>query len=408
MITGLYISQLTLPIYLENINYSTSLIGIISASYYAGMILGALKIEAMICNIRYIRSFVVLISTSIISISVTLIYDHLALWIIARFIGGASLSGLYIVLESWFLYISSEKNKSFYLSIYMLAVSLGGLVAPFLINNSNQDFRIQFIIAIVFLSFSIIFIAVKNSPTPEISVKSALNIVKLFSISKVGVLGCITSGLCIGSIQSFLPLILYNINWTALQISTTLSILYLGGAILQYPIGYLSDKFDRRYIISVLCFIGMFALTFAAIFYLNYSFFPYLFSIFIIGGVIFTLYTTSVSFTCSKVKPQDMVRALQGLFFTYGVGCMIGPLITSFSLQIFGYRGIFLINILCLSILMIYVMMRIARKINEVDNLYSYNLLPITTPVISEFPSEVENDPKLKTEIDSNQNEVKD
>lgn len=393
MIIGINLSLLTLPIYLGNITYSTSLIGVIAASYYVGMIVGAFKIETIVCNIGHIRSFAAFIAITIISISMPLVYDHLILWIVARFIGGASLSGLYIVLESWFLSVSSDKTKGFYLSIYMVALGLGGLLSPFLINISNQDPITQFIISIAFLSSAIVSITMKRSPTPEISEPSALSIIKLFSISKVGVMGCIISGCCISSMQSFLPLILNNTNFTTFQISTILSILLLGSTIFQYPIGYLSDRYDRRYIISVLCFLGIVGCAFAAIFHLNYSF-SYLFSIFIIGGVIFTLYTISVSFTCNKVKPQDMIRALQGLFLTYGFGCVIGPLITSLSIKIFGYRGIFLINILCLSVLMVYVIMRIARKTKEIDNLYSYNLLPITTPVVSEFTAKSEGESK--------------
>jgi MFS family permease len=384
MITGVTLMAVALPIYLENLGYSKIMIGIIAASYCAGMAYGSFKIEPIVSAVGHIRSFCAFIAIMVVSVLIPVIFDNFFTWFIFRFFCGLALGGLYVVLESWFLSIGNKKNSGLYLSIYMAALGLGSSLAPFFMNIKSAGVYTIFIITAIFLSASSATLSLKRGPAPEIGEHSVMTISNLFKISKIGVIGCIISGFMISSMQSLLPLILTQQQFSTAEISITLAALIFGNFCFQYPVGYISDKYDRRNVLQAICLIGMIAYLCAILFYTQFSIF-YLLCIFIIGGSIFSLYPIAISFTCDQIEQKDIMKAIQGLLLVYGIGSVFGPLVISFALKFFGSVSLFLINSFFLGLLMFYILRSKILGKKNIEPVHTHNIMPTATSTIPEL-----------------------
>lgn len=388
MVTGITFLATFFPIYIDNLGYSKEFIGFISSSYYCGMVVGAFKIEGMICRIGHIRAFSAFLSSVIMAVVFPVLYSHSLIWILSRFITGFCLAGLYIVLESWFLSIGDVKTRGTYLSFYMSALGLGSALSPLLMTLGDIKTSTPFSIVVLFLAAAIIPLTTQKSPAPEISSHSALTLKKLLKISPIGVLGCAISGFCISSVQSFLPVILNVSKISTLHMSTVLTSLFLGNLVFQYPVGFLSDLCDRRYALALLCALVSLSSTIYYLSYLDDSWVSFM-AVFCIGGGIFALYPAAISYACDGIEQEDIVKVTQGLLLFYGAGSVLGPVVSSLLMDFLGDLGLFLsIFSVCVIFFFVVVKRLITSKPKEPQ--YQHTILPRTTPVASELDPRTE------------------
>lgn len=385
MIGGITLYMIALPLHLETKYYSVQLIGIISAAGYTGMIFGAFNVESQVADIGHIRSFVVFMALMIIATIIPILIDNVFLWILGRFLVGFSLSGLYIVLESWFLSAASDKTRGFYLAWYMIALGVGEVISPFLLNlGGDASSIIPFIIVLLCLSLAIIPFAMERGRTPEVSTLSNINLLKLWKICPIGMIGCFISGYSIASFQSLLPITLGQVDFTIFQITVVVSILLSGNLVFQYPVGYLSDYYNRFYVILLLCIIGIIGCVMAIFAHKDYSFFHFI-SVFIVGGVVFSLYPISISVTCDQVSSDDITKMLQGVLLVYALGSVLGPLTAPPLIKAIGPQGLYIANIIPISLFGLYTLFSLNTTKTDTHNIYPHTIMPTTTPVATEF-----------------------
>lgn len=385
MIIGVTFITSFLPIYMTNNGYSPEIIGFVASSYYLGLMIGAFKIEPIICHVGHIRSFAAFLSCMIIAITIPALYNHLSLWFLSRIVTGFCLSGLYIVLESWFLSVATLKTRGSLLSFYMVALGLGSAVAPFLMNlGTSLEGPAPFDVAIIFLAAAIIPLTLQKSPAPEISSPSAMTLKELFSVSPLGVVGCVLSGFGISSLQSFLPILLNKPFFTTFEISAILGTMLAGNMAFQYPVGYLSDRYGRRSVLFGICILIVFSAFIYGALFPAHSMISII-SIFCLGGAVFSLYPLTINYICNFIEQEHLVKATQGILLFYGIGAVLGPIITAESIKFLGDEGL-MITIGSLSgVYSLFVAQSLLRYKRTEEHLYKHTQLPRTTPVVSEL-----------------------
>ncbi|MFK8040222.1 MAG: MFS transporter [Rickettsiaceae bacterium] len=364
MINGTTLYMIFVPIYLEEKLYPMTLIGIITSSYYAGMVMGAIKIESILYRIGHIRTFSAFIAIMITSISIPILIDDVTVWFVGRFASGVCMAAIYIVLESWFLSIASKKYRSTCLAVYMSILGLGSITSPFLMNINPTGFA-SFISSIVLLSIAIIPLTMQRGPAPEITTHLPISIKEIFNISHIGILGCFVAGFNISSLQSILPLVLSYTDFAIFEISVIIAVLLFGNVIFQYPVGYIAEYSNRYSLLIALSIIASISFIVASIYCFNYNF-VYCISLFIIGGSIFSLYPVSIRIAIDNVDETHMVPVLQSLLLLYGLGSVLGPIISSFSLRLFGPIGFFVVS--CLTTILFIIYISTHRMINNDNN----------------------------------------
>lgn len=380
---GLFMTYVTVRLRLEE--YSTLVIGIVSAAYYAGMFLGSLRSNRLIERIGHIRAFASFASFLSVITLLQGFYVNAWSWSFLRFFNGMAMAGLFITIESWLLVRSTVNSRGKILSLYMIALYAAQSGGQFLLNVSSPISWTPYIIVAILTCLSVIPVSITRTTAPYLEEPSYLNVIQLFKISPLGVIGCFLSGIFLGCVYGLNPVYAQEIGLNIPGIATFMSLTIFGGLVLQWPLGYLSDYIDRRKVLFidglitiglsiVIAWIGDFHII------LLYSL------IFLFGGFSFTLYPICISHACDHLEPKDFVAATGGLLLSYGVGAIIGPIIAPFSMRIFGPKGLFFFFAAIAGILSFYTLYRLIKKapIPEEEKL-PYSNIPRTTPGVGEL-----------------------
>lgn len=252
---------------LEMAGYPTFLNGIVNSCYFAGMMVGGIYIEKLIHRIGHIRAFAIFAAVNTAVVALQSVSLSLWSWTFLRFFYGICAAGLFIVIESWLLLLSTNKSRGRLLSFYMVSLYAAQGLAQFIINLTNLSTELPYLVSIFLSSISVIPVCVMRSGSPTMTEDpSVTNLFHIFKISPLGFLGCITGGLVLSAFYSLGPVFGKKSGFTILQISQMMGFTIFGGLVLQWPIGHLSDLFDRlKVLISVasilviICFVLFFS-----------------------------------------------------------------------------------------------------------------------------------------------------
>jgi len=327
--------------------YPDLVIGILGGAYYLGIMLGALYVERLISRIGHIRNFALMASINSVVIVLQSFYIDPYSWTLYRILTGFCTSGFFIAIESWLLLSSGLKTRGKLLSLYMLTLYLAQGFGQFILNLSSLQSLFPFAMTVILSSLSVIPVCMMRSSGPVLVESAITNVFQVIRRSPLGPIGCFVSGLIMSSFYGLAPIFAKEIQLSLLQISQIMGFTIMGGLLLQWPIGHLSDIFNRRKVIIGVVFALM--LVTLSLYYSSY--FPYyllLGLMILFGGVSFTLYPLSITYTCDHFSEKKVIGITCSLFLIYGVGCIIGPIISPFFMSYFGPSGLFLyMSILC-------------------------------------------------------------
>ncbi|MES2273316.1 MAG: MFS transporter [Chlamydiota bacterium] len=337
MASGLFNTFVSIRLELEG--YDPEVIGIVTSALYVGILVGSLKIDRLIAKRGHIQSFVIFAGILAFLSLAQGMWINPWYWSVLRFIGGICMAGVFIVIESWLLMQSSPQLRggilSIYLAIFYAALSIGQL----LINVSDPMSIYPFCIVAGLLLTSILPISVRKISQPKIEETSRLKLTQLFRISPLGLMGGVISGMLLAAVYGLVPVYANEIGMSVSEIGTFMAVLIFGGFSLQWPLGRLADKGERR---RVLNFASFMSAIFGVIIALNSHSSNLLLGLaFLFGGFSFTLYPLSMAYACEKVQEGQVVAATGGFVLSYGIGAILGPLLAPIAMDFFGPPGLF-------------------------------------------------------------------
>jgi MFS family permease len=377
--TGLLTTLLTLRLHAAG--HSTLVIGLITAAYYAGLVFGSFATGSFIRRVGHIRIYATFASILAVAVILQGIFVYDSLWIVLRFICGYCMAGLYIAVESWLLVIAPPEMRGRILSLYMISFYAALGAGQFLLNISDVSTIIPFCIVAMLCSLSIVPLSMTRATCPNIEDISALSFRKLYKLSPSSVIGCFSAGLITGVIYGLMPLFIKELNLPDSFVASVMGFTIFGAMVLQYPIGRISDYFERRKVLITISLISL-LISFLLMFSAYYLHLLFLILAFIFGGVSFTLYPLSISHACDYLQRDDIVAATQGLLLANGVGSIVGPLIVPGFINIIGPLGLFVYFSLVLGILTIFFSWRRKQKsATPVEEQQEFVPVPRTTPV---------------------------
>lgn len=335
---GLQGSLISLRAILEG--FSPAVTGLIMSGYFAGFIAGSKIAPILIGRVGHVRVFAAL--ASIVSISALLhpLFINVTAWILMRLLTGFGFAGLFIVAESWLNDRINNETRGQLLSIYML-VTLGGFGSgPLLLNIASPTGFELFILISVLFSFSLVPILLTAGPVPPFKSPKKIDLITLYKNAPLSVVGCLVVGISNGTIIGIGVVYAEQIGLTLTEISLFMSIAVLGGMAFQWPLGYLSDKFDRRLILTGITItaagVALFSLMAGKV-----SFWILLFLIGTFGGLSFSMYSIILAYANDRLRPDQMVGASGSLVMTAGFGAMLGPVTAGSAISFFGPSGFF-------------------------------------------------------------------
>ena len=359
----------------------------VMTGYFVGFLFGSQLTPNMIRRVGHVRVFAALGSLVSACLILYAAWTNPYFWFLLRIIVGFCFSGIYVVAESWLNDSSSNETRGQTLSAYLIVQMMGIVLAQAVLNFADPSGYMLFIIISVVVSLSFAPILLSVSPAPQFQTSKRMTLSQLWSISPLGVVGQFFLGAIFAALFGMASVYGTERGLTVKDISLFVAAIYFGGMILQYPIGWVSDRMDRRVLIFIVCSIGTF-FSFAA--NLSDNFIWLLIVAFIIGGVSNPLYSLYIAYTNDYLGHDDMASASGGLIFLTGIGAIFGPSIVGWLLDAYGAASYFWFIGTVMAIMGSYALYRMTQTSSTaVEDTSTYApVTPTSTPIAMELAQE--------------------
>jgi len=334
--------------------------GIIMASYFAGFLIGTAYAERALKNVGHIRVFAALASIASSVVLVQAVSVTPITWIVTRFLFGACMAGIYVVVESWLNDMATNQTRGRILSVYMI-VSMGGVAAgQLLLNVRDSSGFMLFIITSVLVSVSLVPITLSASSAPPLAVPEPMGLRPLAQRVPTGVASSFFSGAGAGALLGMSAVYASQVGMSPAKLSLFLAAPMVGALLFQLPIGWLSDKFPRR---GVMLFVGIVvALTPLVALAVSVESPIAIGAMTVIGGAMFPFYSLTVAYTNDWLKAEEILGASGTLVRVNGSGAITGPLLAGGLMSAFGPRLFFWSISGIFALVSAYILYRIAAK----------------------------------------------
>lgn len=365
LLAGQGLQNTLLPIRANLESYSDLAIGGMGSAYFMGFLLGCFLAPLLVRRVGHIRTFAALAATASAAPLIHAVVLEPFTWSLLRMITGFCFAGLYMVIESWLNERTSSTTRGGVLAAYnvvSLTALMGGQVIIALMNPA--DFAV-FAVASILLSVALVPVALTTTSQPRPIQSVKINLRRLWQVSPVGIVSALTAGLTNGSFWTLGPVFAAGQGFDVPGTAAFISSVIIGAAVLQWPLGRLSDAMDRRYVIVggflVAAMAGLF-LFLAGGGYLGAFIGGHngiLFGGFLFGCFALPTYAVAVAHLNDRLDPNEFVMGASGLLLTYGIGAMVGPTLAA-GMGIFaGEAGLFAFTCVIHAVVACYVAYRV-------------------------------------------------
>lgn len=340
--------------------FDATTMGFVMAGYFAGFLGGAQAAPWLVRRVGHVRVFAAfgsLISAAFIIFAA--VVDPVA-WTLMRVVVGFCFSGVYVVAESWLNDASSNEMRGRTLSAYLIMQMLGIITAQGLINLADPGGYNLFVIMSVAVSIAVAPMLLSAGPAPVFATTRRMSLKRLFRTSPLGCVGTFLLGAVFACQFGMAPVYATAIGLSTAQISVFIGAIYVGGLVLQYPIGWASDRMDRRRLIAIVTVTGaagcLIGLAFGG------SFYALVAAAFLIGGTSNPLYSLIIAHTNDFLDNADMASASGGLIVLNGVGAAGTPILVGYLMQGLGPTVYLAFIALMMVLIAVYAMYRMTRR----------------------------------------------
>ena len=378
--------------------FSPTTMSWVMSAYFLGFLGGSKMAPIMIARVGHVRVFAALAS----AISAAFIIYALApdpyIWAFMRFIVGFSFAGVYVVAESWLNDSATNETRGQALSVYMIVQMAGIVAAQVIVNFADPAGFVLFAVISIVVSISFAPILLSVSPAPVFRTSPPMTLKRLFKTSPLGMVGSLLLGGVFSIMFGMSAVYGTASGFSVAEISLFIGTIYTGSVVLQYPIGWLSDRMDRRLLI-------IFITALCSVILLGGLFLPNSFSVvlvmgFTIGASTGPLYSLLIAHTNDYLEHEDMANASGALVFIGGVGAIGTPVVVGYAMTIFGANSFFVAMIVLMLLIAIYGSYRMTRREGiSIDDTMSYTpVMPQTTPIVAEVAQEIAIEQEIEDE----------
>jgi MFS family permease len=371
-------------------DFSTFEMSIVMSCYFVGFLGGSRLAPHMIRRVGHVRVFAAL--ASLIS-AVMIIYPtfpNVIVWSAGRILIGFCFSAVYVTAESWLNNAADNSNRGQALSLYMIVQTLGIVASQALLLAADPSGYVLFVIPSVLVSIAVTPILLSISPVPAFDTTKPMSLRELVGFSPLGCAGMFLLGGIFSAQFGMASVYGAEAGLSVAQISLFVATFFVGSVLLQYPIGWISDRMDRRQLIIIVAIIGLGGSILGMM--LGHLFSLLLVSAFVVGGMSNPLYSLLIAHTNDFLNHEDMAAASGGLVFINGLGAILGPIITGWLMgTALGPGGFYLFTAVLFGAMALYAAYRATQRASvPVEDTSSYVPVSATgTAVAVEYAQEV-------------------
>jgi MFS family permease len=383
-------------------------IGFVMAAYYAGLTAGSIYGYRIITTVGHIRAFAAFASVFSAATLGHAVHIDLVLWGVLRLAEGFCMAGLFMCIESWLNDRATAKTRGQMLSLYMITLYGSMAAGQQLLMLDDPSGMLRFIVTAMLTSLALVPVALTRKTPPSLPQIASFGLRRLYEVSPLGIFGTFVSGLVTGAIYGLAPVYGTEAGFGTAGTALFMTVIITGGVALQWPLGRLSDLFDRRAVIIALsaalvaASLGMVAVSEMAGDLNGQTVIMAVAALF--GGLSFTLYPVCVAHTNDHIDKSELVQASGGLILSYSAGATIGPLAGSAVMSALGGPGLFVFTSASAASAIVFGLYRVMKRASPPAEAQGpFRSLPRTTPIVSPLDPRGEDEPQLSLDLENDQ-----
>jgi len=344
--------------------FSNISVGALGAWYFAGFVAGCFAGPQLLSRVGHIRSFGVAAAVIAASILILPLWTVSLAWFVLRGATGFCTAILFMAIESWLNDRATNETRGRILAVY-IGLNLSALMIGqwLLLLGQPESFELFSVSAILYC-LCLAPIGLTRLPAPQPRPALRLNLERIFKTAPVGAAGCLTVGIANGAFWTLAPVYAHSLGFNTRELALFMSVFIAGGALVQWPLGRLSDGMDRRWIIAATCTAaaacglmlggaGPYLVRVPTLFY---------FIVFILGAAMLPLYSLSVAHANDRLPRAEFVEASAGLLMINASTSIPGPLLAAFVMSAAGPNALFLFTALAHAAMAFYAFTRISVR----------------------------------------------
>jgi len=341
--------------------FSTTTVGLIMAAYFLGLLQGALRAGTVVATVGHIRAFAAFASVMSVTALMHVIVVDQILWCILRFASGFCMAGMIVVTESWLNARCTKRTRGQVMALYMVTNYFAAGCGQFLLTVADPAQFQLFSIASIIFSLALVPVLLTRSSAPTPPDRAPLNLRELWRTSPLGVLGSFCAGMVNASFYSLAPVFALGLGLSIGGTSTFMASVIFGGLLLQYPVGHLSDRVDRRTVLTIVALTTALACVGIAVVSKFNPEWVYFAGV-IYGGLSFTVYSLCAAHANDFAPADKLVQTAGGLLTAYGFGAFLGPIVAAFFMSYLGPQGLFIMSAGVSAFLGLFAIYRMRRR----------------------------------------------
>ncbi|EHJ4094353.1 MFS transporter [Escherichia fergusonii] len=344
------------PLWLAHEHLPTWQVGMVSSSYFTGNLVGTLLTGYLIKRLGFNRSYYLaslVFAAGCLGLGLMIGFWS---WMAWRFVAGVGCAMIWVVVESALMCSGTSRNRGRLLAAYMMIYYVGTFLGQLLVSKVSTELMnvLPWVTALILAGIlPLLFTRILSQQTESRKTTSITSMLKLRQ-ARLGVNGCIISGIVLGSLYGLMPLYLNHQGISNSNIGFWMAVLVSAGIVGQWPIGRLADKFGRLLVLRV----QIFVVILGSIAMLTHTAMAP--ALFILGAAGFTLYPVAMAWSCEKVSQDQLVAMNQALLLSYTIGSLLGPSFTAMLMQHYSDNLLF-IMIASVSFIYLLILLRNAR-----------------------------------------------
>lgn len=342
------------PLWLAHEHLPTWQVGMVGSSYFTGNLLGTMLTGWLIKRLGFNRSYYLaslIFAAGCVGLGLTLGFWSWMMW---RFIAGVGCAMIWVVVESALMCSGTSHNRGRLLAAYMMVYYVGTVLGQLMVSKMQTDLVsvLPWVTAMILAAIlPLVFTRIVNDRSENQEATAVWPMLRLRH-ARLGVNGCIISGIVLGSLYGLMPLYLNHQGVSDSGIGFWMAVMVSAGIVGQWPVGRLADRFGRLLVLRVQVFVvilGCLAML------SNAAMGP---ALFVLGAAGFTLYPVAMAWACEKVEHHQLVAMNQALLLSYTVGSLLGPTFTSMLMQNYSDNVLF---VMIAAVALVYLMMLLRK-----------------------------------------------
>lgn len=344
--------------------FAPTQIGLVSAAFWTGIVLGSLRAGRLIRRVGHTRAFLALATVASSAALLHLLVVHPVVWILTRALTGFCFAGLFMVVESWLNGEATPRNRGQILGLYGMAGLVAGIGGQLLLPAADPaGFRLFCIVAMV-ISLALVPIALSRAAAPaQAAGEARIDLRRLYGRSPFGAVAAVLCGVTTGAFFGLGPVFAQAQGLGTGAIALFMASGTLGGFAMAWPLGRMSDRVDRR-LVAMAAAVTAVAAALGPVALLPGDVPPWVLCACAaaFGASVLPTYSIVTAHVNDTAAPGEFVSTSGGLLILQGAGSAAGPVVAGVAMSAFGPAGLAYTAALAQALIVLWGACRVARR----------------------------------------------